>query len=73
MALEPEIQRIIPRDGPTVLCYPLQWPSQNPCIRSMSESLQNLLDKDMITEVDPEAMTSLINDATQYMPQWIAS
>ena len=73
MALEPEIQRIVLRDGPAVLGDPLQWPSQNACIRSMTESLQSLLDKDMIATVDPEAMARLINGATQHAAQWIAN
>ena len=39
MALEPEIQRIVLRDGPAVLGDPSQWPNQSECIRSMTESL----------------------------------
>ena len=73
MALEPEIQRIMLRDGPAVLGDPLQWPTQNACIRAMSESVQNLLDNGMITTVDPEAMARLINGATQHAAQWIAN
>ena len=32
MALEPEIQRIMLRDGPAVLGDPSQWPNANACI-----------------------------------------
>src|SRR5262245_21396441 len=39
MALEPENQRIVMRDGPAVLGDPSQWPSQSECIRSMTASL----------------------------------
>ena len=39
MALEPEIQRIVLRDGPAVLGDPWQWPSQDGCIASMTRSL----------------------------------
>lgn len=39
MALEPEIQRIMLRDGPAVLGDPSQWPTANACITSMAKSL----------------------------------
>ncbi|WP_378943909.1 TetR/AcrR family transcriptional regulator [Mesorhizobium sp. ANAO-SY3R2] len=73
MALEPEIQRIVLRDGPAVLGDPLQWPHQNECIRSMTQSLQRLVDKNMIVPVDAEAMARLVNGATQHAAQWIAN
>ena len=39
MALEPEIQRIVFRDGPAVLGDPSQWPNANACVGSMTEHL----------------------------------
>ena len=42
MALEPEIQRIVLRDGPAVLGDPWRWPSQDGCIASMTASLTRL-------------------------------
>lgn len=73
MALEPEIQRIVLRDGPAILGDPSQWPNQNECIRAMTESLQRLVDQNMIASVDPEAMAWLISGATQQAAQWIAN
>jgi AcrR family transcriptional regulator len=73
MALEPEIQRIVLRDGPAVLGDPSQWPSQNECIRSMSENLQKLRDEGTIVAVDPEAAARLISGASLHAAQWIAN
>jgi hypothetical protein len=42
MALEPEIQRIVLRDGPAVLGDPWRWPNQSGCIASMTASLKRL-------------------------------
>lgn len=72
MALEPEIQRIVLRDGPAVLGDPWQWPTQSACIRSMTASLQQLIAQDAITAVDPEAAARLVNGATLHAAQWIA-
>src|SRR4051812_15567755 len=55
MALEPEIQRIVLRDGPAVLGDPWQWPSQDGCIASMTRSLARLAEDGVIVDVDPEA------------------
>ncbi|RWO63608.1 TetR/AcrR family transcriptional regulator [Mesorhizobium muleiense] len=73
MALEPEIQRIVLRDGPAVLGDPSQWPSQNECIRSMSENLQKLRDEGTIVAVDPEAAARLVSGASLHAAQWIAN
>ena len=72
MALEPEIQRIVLRDGPAVLGDPWQWPTQSACIRSMTASLQQLIDEGALAAVDPEAAARLINGATVHAAQWIA-
>lgn len=72
LALEPEIQRIVLRDGPSVLGDPLGWPSQGECIRSMTESLTRLADAGTIRAIDAEAAARLICGATQYAAQWIA-
>ena len=55
MALEPEIQRIVMRDGPAVLGDPSRWPSQSECFRSMTASLQRLVEEGVIVAVDPES------------------
>jgi AcrR family transcriptional regulator len=73
MALEPEIQRIVLRDGPAVLGDPSQWPNQSECIRSMTASLQNLVEEGTIIAVDPEAAARLLSGASLYAAQWIAN
>lgn len=72
MALEPEIQRILLRDGPAVLGDPWSWPIQNSCIRSMTESFGALVESGAVVAVDPEAAARLLVGATQHAAQWIA-
>lgn len=72
MALEPEIQRIVLRDGPAVLGDPWTWPTQSACITSMTDSLGKLRDVGVILAVDPEAAARLIAGATLHAAQWIA-
>jgi AcrR family transcriptional regulator len=73
MALEPEIQRIVLRDGPAVLGDPWQWPSQDGCIASMTRSLASLAEEGVIVDVDPEAAARLVSGATLHAAQWIAN
>ncbi len=73
MALEPEIQRIMLRDGPAVLGDPASWPTANGCIAAMLESLEVLLAEGVICEVDPEATARMITGASCYAAQWIAN
>ncbi|WP_306228220.1 TetR/AcrR family transcriptional regulator [Bosea beijingensis] len=72
MALEPEIQRIMLRDGPAVLGDPWSWPIQNDCIRMMTQGLDELVAEGMLAPLDPEAVARLIFGATQHAAQWIA-
>lgn len=73
MALEPEIQRIVLRDGPAVLGDPAQWPNANACILSITANLVALKDEGVIRDVDAEAMARLISGASLYAAQWIAN
>ncbi|RYE49576.1 MAG: TetR/AcrR family transcriptional regulator [Hyphomicrobiales bacterium] len=73
MALEPEIQRIMLRDGPAVLGDPSSWPSANGCITAMKHSLEGLLESSVIAEVDCEATARMITGASCYAAQWIAN
>jgi len=73
MALEPEIQRIMLRDGPAVLGDPSSWPSANGCITAMKQSLEGLLESGVIAEVDCEATARMITGASCYAAQWIAN
>jgi len=72
MALEPEIQRIVLRDGPAVLGDPAQWPNANACILSITSNLVALKEEGVIRDIDPEAMARLISGASLYAAQWIA-
>lgn len=72
MALEPEIQRIVLRDGPAVLGDPWNWPTQSACIRSMTASLETLVADRILLAIDPEAAARLISGATLHAAQWIA-
>lgn len=73
MALDPEIQRIVLRDGPSVLGDPSTWASQSGCIRYMSESLKRLTEDGTILPVDPEATARLLNGAMLHAALWIAN
>lgn len=73
MALEPEIQRIVLRDGPAVLGDPSTWPSAMACVTSIANNLSALKQDGVIADVDPEATARLITGATTYAAQWIAS
>lgn len=73
MALEPEIQRIVMRDGPAVLGDPSTWPAQSECIRSMTESLKKLQSDGFVIQVDPEGAARLLSGASLHAAQWIAN
>lgn len=73
LALDPEIQRIVLRDGPSALGDPWSWPTLSECIRSMTESLTRLADAGIVAKIDAEAGARLIAGATQYAAQWIAN
>ena len=73
MALEPEIQRIVFRDGPAVLGDPSSWPNAGGCVAMMTDSVARLQQKDIIADVDAEAAARVINGALGYASQWIAN
>lgn len=73
MALEPEIARIMLRDGPAVLGDPASWPNANGCIIAMKTSLDALLAENSIRDVDTEAMARMVTGASCYAAQWIAN
>ncbi|AMM27037.1 TetR/AcrR family transcriptional regulator [Acinetobacter pittii] len=72
-ALNPEFQRIVLRDGPAVLGDPAHWPSQNRCLQSTRECVEQLLTAEQIKIVDPEAAAVLLNGATMNAALWVAS
>ncbi len=72
-ALKPEFQRIVLRDGPAVLGDPAHWPSQNRCLQSTRECVEQLLIEERIKIVDPEAAAVLLNGAAMNAAIWVAS
>ncbi|WP_245146086.1 TetR/AcrR family transcriptional regulator [Acinetobacter pittii] len=72
-ALNPEFQRIVLRDGPAVLGDPAHWPSQNRCLQSTRECVEQLLTAEQIKIVDPEAAAVLLNGAAMNTALWVAS
>ncbi len=72
-ALNPEFQRIVLRDGPAVLGDPAHWPSQNRCLQSTRECVEQLLVADRIKTVDPEAAAVFLNGAAMNAALWVAS
>ncbi|RUT84641.1 MULTISPECIES: TetR/AcrR family transcriptional regulator [unclassified Mesorhizobium] len=74
MALEPEIQRIMFRDGPAVLGDPAQWPNCSACIASMTDHLTALQEEGVVvSSLDPETASRLINGASSQAAQRIAN
>ncbi|MFA6153343.1 TetR/AcrR family transcriptional regulator [Mesorhizobium sp.] len=74
MALEPEIQRIMFRDGPAVLGDPAQWSNANACVGSTTDHLRALQEEGVVvSSVDPETAARLINGASSQAAQRIAN
>ncbi|MDN5925487.1 MAG: TetR/AcrR family transcriptional regulator [Hyphomicrobiales bacterium] len=73
MALEPEIQRIMFRDGPAVLGDISQWPNTNGCVMALKESLDELKANGVLVDLDTEGAARLINGASSHAATWIAS
>lgn len=73
MALEPEIQRIVLRDGPAVLGDPSTWPSSLGCMASISSNLRKLQEEGVVVEMDADAAARLITGGSTYAAQWIAN
>lgn len=73
MALDPEVQRIVLRDGPAVLGDPAHWPSQNRCLDATREAVVQLSTDGVLRPVDIEAASRLLNGAALNAALWIAS
>jgi AcrR family transcriptional regulator len=73
MALEPEVQRIVLLDGPSVLGDPSRWPSQDSCLRVTIRTVEALIVQRTVKPVDPEAAARLINGAALNAALWIAA
>ena len=74
MALEPEVRRIMLRDGPAVLGDPAAWPTANGCITSLQETLTHLVTDGVVpASIDFEATARLLSGASSFAAQWIAN
>ncbi len=73
MALEPEIQRIMLLDGPSVLGDPSQWPNQSACLQRTTTLIQALIDAGTVKPVDAEAAARLLNGTALNASLWIAA
>jgi AcrR family transcriptional regulator len=73
MALEPEIQRIMFRDGPAVLGDISQWQNTPGCIAALSRSIDRLKADHEMIDIDTETAARLINGASAHMALWIAN
>jgi AcrR family transcriptional regulator len=74
LALDPEIQRIMFRDGPAVLGDPSLWPSANICEASTAENLARLQEAGVVvSDLDPATVARLINGASSQASQAIAN
>ena len=72
-ALNAEFQRIVLRDGPAVLGDPAHWPSQNKCLQSTRECVEELLAEGRLKPVDALAAAVLLNGAAMNAALWVAS
>ncbi|WCQ99866.1 TetR/AcrR family transcriptional regulator [Paracoccus aestuarii] len=73
MALDPEVQRIVLRDGPAVLGDPAQWPSQNRCLDATRAAVAELKAEGVLRPVDVEAASRLLNGAALNAALWVAA
>ena len=71
--LNAEFQRIVLRDGPAVLGDPAHWPSQNKCLQSTRECVEQLLAEGRLKPVDALAAAVLLNGAAMNAALWVAS
>ncbi|GGE54917.1 TetR/AcrR family transcriptional regulator [Priestia taiwanensis] len=73
MALEPEIQRIILRDAPSILGNTYADTSQSQCLATMGHMLKQLMDQHIIHQTDCESLARLLNGGLMNATFWIAN
>lgn len=73
MALEPEIRRIVLRDGPSVLGDPASWPTANSCVAGMAATLDALVAEGVLEPLDSLATARMLTGASSYAAGWIAN
>ncbi len=74
LALDPEIQRILLRDGPAVLGDPSRWPGADGCIAAIRANLEALQADGVVRrDIDTDAAARLISGASTVAALWIAN
>jgi AcrR family transcriptional regulator len=74
MALDPDVQRILLRDGPAVLGDPSRWPSADGCIASIRGHLEQLQADGVVrADIDAAVAARLISGASTDAALWIAN
>jgi AcrR family transcriptional regulator len=74
MAVEPEVQRIMLRDGPAVLGDPARWPSADGCIASLCGHLERLQADGIVrNDIDANMAARLISGASTDAALWIGN
>ncbi|WP_343519236.1 TetR/AcrR family transcriptional regulator [Sphingomonas sp.] len=74
LALEPDVQRIMLRDGPAVLGDPANWPSALACIASIRGNIERLQADGVIrADLDAEAAARMITGSSTDAALWIAN
>ena len=61
MAMDAEVQRIVLRDGPAFLGDPSQWPSQNSCLESTRQTIEKLIERNVLKKMDAKVAAHLLN------------
>lgn len=73
LSLDPEIRRIVLRDGPAVLGDPATWPTTLNCVNMIASTIAALQAEGVVRDMDPEAAARLVTGASTYAAQWIAN
>lgn len=73
MALDAEVRRIVLLDGPAFLGDPSQWPSQNSCLESTRQRIENMIERGVLKSVNADAAAHLLNSAAMNAALWIAT
>ncbi|MBA4350976.1 MAG: TetR family transcriptional regulator [Rhodobacter sp.] len=73
LALDPEIQRIVMRDAPAVLGQRFRDLDEASSLGPMTQSIRDLLERDLIRPSDPEALARLVNGSVLDAAMWVAS
>ena len=67
------MRRIVLLDGPAFLGDPSQWPSQNSCLESTRQSIENMIERGVLKSVNADAAAHLLNTAAMNAALWIAT